>query len=376
MSSLHNHVATAAVLTAPGSIELRQFPIPDIGEDEILLKVEGCGICGTDVHEYKRDPFGLIPVVLGHEGTGTIIALGRSVKVDSQGESLMVGDQLVTSVLVPEDCAFTKDYPARSNLSDGLGVYGLFPDSPDRHLNGYFATHLVIRGGSTIFKVNGMTLKQRMLIEPMAVTVHALERAKSTNLLNFASVVLVQGCGPIGLMMIATLFAYGIEKIIAVDSVPQRLETARLMGAATTIDIREKDAAAALAEVRSQTKGRGVDFAFQCTGVPAAAASIWKYVRRGGGLCEVGFFMDNGECSINPHEDLCKKEITAVGSWVYTPEEYPIAIAMIRHLSRIGLPIEELVTHVFKLSDINEAMETNIAMKGIKLAVVPELPAI
>lgn len=123
--------------------------------------------------------------------------------------------------------------------------------------------------------------------------------------------------------------------------------------------------------MRSLTKGRGVDFAFQCTGVPAAAAAIWKYVRRGGGLCEVGFFMDNGECSINPHEDLCKKEITAVGSWVYTAGEYPVAIAMIRHLARIGIQIEDLVTHTFSLDEINQAMETNIAMEGIKLAVVP-----
>jgi L-iditol 2-dehydrogenase len=102
-----------------------------------------------------------------------------------------------------------------------------------------------------------------------------------------------------------------------------------------------------------------------------AAAAIWKYVRRGGGMCEVGFFMDNGECSINPHEDLCKKEITAVGSWVYTAEKYPIAIAMIRHLLRIGIPVEDLVTHTFPLSHINKAMEINIAIDGIKLAFVP-----
>jgi L-iditol 2-dehydrogenase len=366
-----NHHARAAVLTGPRQIEVREFPIPDIKDDEILVEVEGCGICGTDVHEYKRDPFKLIPVVLGHEGTGTIKALGPNVTQDTAGQPLAVGDKIVTSVLVPDDCAFTKAFPAKSNLSDGLGVYGLFPDSPEYHLNGYFATHMVVRGGSTVFNVNGMSVKQRMLIEPMAVTVHALERAKTTGLLHFASTVLVQGCGPIGLMMIATLFANGVENIIAVDSVPQRLEMAKRMGAATTLNVSEQDAEARLAFVRARTNGRGVDFAFQCTGVPAAAGAIWKYVRRGGGLCEVGFFMDNGECSINPHEDLCKKEITAVGSWVYTAGEYPIAIAMIRHLVRIGIPVEDLVTHTFGLDDINQAMETNIAMDGIKLAVLP-----
>jgi len=370
MSSLPS-AARAAVLTAPRQIEIREFPLPELGNDEILVAVEGCGICGTDVHEYKRDPFGLIPVVLGHEGTGTIIAMGSGVSVDTAGKSLAIGDQIVTSVLVPEDCPFTKDFPARSNLSDSLGVYGLFPDSESHHLNGYFATHIVIRGGSTIFKVNGMNLSQRMLIEPMAVSVHALERAKTTGLLNFASTVVVQGCGPIGLMMIATLYAHGVGNIIAVDGVEKRLESARKMGASRAINIAILSEGERLEAIRSLTKGRGADFAFQCTGVPAAAAAIWKTVRRGGGLCEVGFFMDNGECSINPHEDLCKKEITAVGSWVYTAQEYPIAIEMIRHLARIGIPLEELVTHTFPLDSINEAMEANIAMEGIKIAITP-----
>jgi len=363
--------AQAAVLTAPREIQIREFPIPALKPGEILVAVEGCGICGTDVHEYKRDPFGLIPVVLGHEGTGAILAKGPEVTTDSCRHPLKVGDQIVTSVLVPEDCPFTQDFPARSNLSDSLGVYGLFPDSDDYHLNGYFATHLIIRGGSTIFKVNGMSLKQRMLIEPMAVTVHALERAKTTGLLNFASSIIVQGCGPIGLMMIATLFANGNGSIIAVDSVPSRLEMARKMGARDTIDISAFTPQERLHRVRSLTGGRGADFAFQCTGVPEAAAAIWKFVRRGGGLCELGFFMDNGECAINPHEDLCKKEITAVGSWVYTATEYPAAIAMIRHLAVIGIPVEELVTHTFPLDRIGEAMEANIAMQGIKLAIVP-----
>jgi L-iditol 2-dehydrogenase len=361
--------AQAAVLIAPGMIETREFPIPSLGAGEILVKVEGCGICGTDVHEYTRDPFDLAPVVLGHEGTGTIVALGWGDIRDFSGQRLQVGDQIVTSVLVPEDCSFTHDFPDRANLSDGLGVYGLLPDEPGRHLNGYFATHILLRAGSTVFRVNGMTLKQRLLIEPMAVTVHALERAKTSGLLNFGSTVLVQGCGPIGLMMIATLYAYGVENILAVDGVPQRLEMACLMGASRVIRLDgDQDVRDVVAEC---TAGRGVDFAFQCTGVPAAAAAVWKFIRRGGGLCEVGFFMDNGTCEINPHEDLCKKEITAVGSWVYTPQEYPVAIAMIRHLVKIGVPIENLVTHTFPLSRLSDAMESNIAMEGIKLAVVP-----
>ena len=105
-------------------------------------------------------------------------------------------------------------------------------------------------------------------------------------------------------------------------------------------------------------------------GVPAAARNAYKMVRRGGGMCEVGFFMDGGECSINPHYDLCNKEIMLVGSWVYTPQDYPTTFAFLKRAKGIGLPVEELVTHHFKLDDIDAAFKTNLAMTGIKVAVV------
>ena len=82
----------AAMLTALEKYEIKEFPIPELGDDDILVKVEGCGVCGTDAHEFKRDPFGLIPVVLGHEGTGEIVKMGKNVKKDSAGKPLNIGD--------------------------------------------------------------------------------------------------------------------------------------------------------------------------------------------------------------------------------------------------------------------------------------------
>ena len=76
--------AHVAVLTQPREIKMDSFAIPEIGPDEMLVRVEGCGICGTDVHEYNRDPFALAPVVLGHEGTGRIVKLGENIKLDLQ----------------------------------------------------------------------------------------------------------------------------------------------------------------------------------------------------------------------------------------------------------------------------------------------------
>ena len=85
-----------AMLTALEHYDIQEYPIPEVKDDEILVKVEGCGVCGTDAHEFKRDPFGLIPLVLGHEGTGEIVKMGKNVKKDSAGKPLAVGDKVVT----------------------------------------------------------------------------------------------------------------------------------------------------------------------------------------------------------------------------------------------------------------------------------------
>jgi L-iditol 2-dehydrogenase len=362
--------ATAAVLTAPGKFELKKFPIPPITDDQMIIKVKGCGVCGTDGHEYKRDPFGLCPVVLGHEGVGTIVSIGKNIKTDSAGASVKIGDDIVTCIIPCGKCPACKNTPARTNLCEACGVYGLFPDD-DVHLNGYFATHMLVRAGSTFFNVTGMTLDQQMLVEPAAVAIHAVERAKTTGLLKFNTKVLVQGCGPIGLLVMAVLRTMGIENIIAVDGNDNRLAIAKTMGAGKIFNFSNYPTfEAMLAEVKAATDGLGAEFVFQCTGVGAAGGTAWKLIRRGGGLCEVGFFMDGGDCRINHHYDLCNKEVTAVGSWVYTPQDYPTTFDFLRRAAGIGLPVEQLVTHKFPLAEIAEALETNVQMKGIKVAVV------
>ena len=366
--------ATVAMLVEPGKFEFREYPIPAIGDDEMLIKVGGCGVCGTDGHEYKRDPFGLCAkgVVLGHEGSGEIVKIGKNVKTDSQGREVKLGDKIVTCIIPCGECPACKNTPARTSLCENCGVYGLFPDD-DVHLNGYFGTYMVIRKGSTFFNVTGMTLDQRMLIEPAAVAVHCVERAKTTGLLRFNTTVLIQGCGPIGLMVMAVVRTLGVENIIAVDGNDARLEKAREFGATKTFNFTKyANFDDMLKEIKEATDGLGAEFVFQCTGVPAAHANALKMVRRGGGFCEVGFFLDGGNASVNPHFDFCNKEISLVGSWVYTPQDYPNTFDFLRRAKGIGLPVEQLVTHHFLLKDIDAALKANVNMAGIKIAVVTD----
>ncbi len=364
--------AHVAMLTSLEHYDIKEFPMPEVGDDDILVKVEGCGICGTDAHEFKRDPFGLIPVALGHEGTGEIVKMGKNVKKDSAGKDVKVGDKVVTCMIFKDDPEITMFDLNKQNVG-AADVYGLLPDD-DVHLNGWFSDYILIRGGafgSTFFNVSDLDLKSRILIEPCAVLVHAVERAKTTNILRFNSRVVVQGCGPIGLICIAVLRTLGVEHIVAVDGNPQRLEFAKKMGAEKSVNFMEHKGIDALAEaVKEAFGGHLADFAFQCTGAPAAHSNIYHFIRNGGGLCELGFFINGGDATINPHFDLCSKEINLVGSWVYTLRDYATTFDFLKRAKAIGLPMDELITHTFPLEEINEAHQTNLAQKGLKIAII------
>lgn len=359
----------AAMLTSLEHYDIKEFEIPPVGDDDILVKVEGCGICGTDAHEFKRDPFSLIPVVLGHEGTGEIVKMGKNVKKDSAGKDLHIGDKVVTCMIFADNPDITMFDLNKQNVG-GADVYGLLPDD-DIHLNGWFADYLLIRGGSTVFNVSELSLDERILIEPCAVLVHAVERAKTTGILRFNSRVVVQGCGPIGLICIAVLRTMGIENITAVDGEEKRLAFAHEMGASKMVNFKEYKGIEALSAAVADTfGGKSADFAFQCTGSPAAHSNIYKFIRNGGGLCELGFFINGGDATINPHFDICAKEITTVGSWVYTLRDYATTFDFMKRAKAIGIPLTKLITHRFPLEQINEAHKTNLSMQGLKIAII------
>lgn len=361
--------ARVAMLTKLEHFDVKEFPIPEVGDDDILVRVEGCGVCGTDAHEFKRDPFSLIPVALGHEGTGEIVKMGKNVKRDSAGKPLNIGDKVVTCMIFKDNPDITMFDLNKQNVG-GADVYGLLPDD-DVHLNGWFSDYILVRGGSTVFNVSDLDLDSRILIEPCAVLIHAVERAKTTGILRFNSRVVVQGCGPIGLICIAVLRTMGIENIVAVDGESKRLEFAKLMGADKTVNFKDHKGIEALTEaVRDVFGGYLSDFAFQCTGSPVGHANIYKFIRNGGGLCELGFFINGGDATINPHFDICSKEITTVGSWVYTLRDYATTFDFLKRAKAIGLPLEKLITHKFPLDQINEALQTNLKMEGLKIAIV------
>ena len=362
-----------AMLTQLGKMEVKEFPMPQVGDDDLLVKVEGCGICGTDVHEYKRDPFSLIPVALGHEGTGEIVKMGKNVKVDSAGNPVKVGDKIVTCMIFKDNPDITMFDLNKQNVG-GADVYGLLPDD-EVHANGWFADYILVRGalGSTFFNVSDLDLDSRILIEPCAVLIHAVERAKSTGILKFNSRVVVQGCGPIGLICVAVLKTMGIQNIVTVDGNAQRLEFSKRLGATGTVNFKDFEGIEGLTKgVEAAFGGHLADFGFQCTGSPAGHANIYKFIRNGGGLCELGFFINGGDATINPHFDICSKELTMVGSWVYTLRDYATTFDFLKGAKAIGLPMNELITDKYPLSKVDEGFQKAASMTGLKIAIVAD----
>lgn len=362
--------AKVAVLVGTKKIDIKELPVPAINDDEILVRVEGCGICGTDVHEYKGDPFHYIPIQLGHEGTGTIVKIGKNVQKDYRGKSLSMGDKIVTGLRPCGVCDICTHHAERIHLCDSGEIFGLMPGK-EHYFNGWFGEYMKVNKGGVVFNVSDMDLDLRLLIEPSSVIVHAVEKAKEIFDFRFDSNVLVQGCGPIGLLLLTLLRTMGVRNIIAVDGDKKRLALAKELGAKTTVNFTEYKSTADMAEaIRAITGGYGADCAFQCTGSPAAASNIYQLVRRGGSMCELGFFVNNGNASINPHLDLCNKEIKLTGSWTYQAKDWITAFDFLKEAQERGLPVTKLITHRFPLTEINEAMETNIRMDGVKIAII------
>ena len=362
--------ARVAVLTGARKIDIFELPVPEIGDDEVLVKVEQTGICGTDVHEFKGDPFGYIPVELGHEGTGTVVKLGKNVTADYYGKPLAVGDKIVTGLKPCGVCDTCKNDPANVHLCPAGEIFGLMPgEAAYKNFNGWFGEYIKVNAGGVIFNVSDMDVDLRTLIEPTAVIVHAVEQAKKIFNFQQGSYVLVQGCGPIGLLLLTMVRTMGVRNIIAVDGDEKRLAMAKKLGAAYTVNFMTEDA---IAKVHEISGGKGAEMAFQCTGSPKAASTIWKYVRRGGAMCELGFFVDNGPAEYNPHQDICNKEIRVIGSWTYQAKDWMQACDVLKEAQKDGLPVAELLTHKYALADINDAMEMNISMQGLKIVVMGE----
>jgi L-iditol 2-dehydrogenase len=373
----------ASVLEGVGHLVVHDYPRPAVGERAILMRMELCGVCGTDIHLYggkMKIPF---PVIPGHEFVGTVEELGKGAgSLEVKGQPISEGDLIA---VVPGTnafcgtCYFCRFMPHKPTYCTNRRVMGVNTSCRDPpHLLGGWAERVYIDAGHWwVYKVpEGLPPEVAVLAEPMAVSTRAFERAFEPGLPTFGegyklgSSVVVQGLGPIGLLVVATAKIAGAGEVVGIDMVDDRMAIAERLGADQLIDMRSLDSQEKrVAEVERLTNGLGADVVVECAGVPAAVPEGIAMTRRGGRFVEVGHYTDPGNVEVNPHI-ICMKDMDILGSWAYPPTQFDTALqTLLRGMDT--LPLAEIITHRFKVSDAEKAISTVKSRKGIKMAIIP-----
>jgi L-iditol 2-dehydrogenase len=318
----------ALLLTAPSHLEFTDVPDPTPAEDEVVLRIRACGICGSDIHGWdgssgRRRP----PLIMGHEAAGEIVSVGPRV------ERWRVGDRVTfDSTIWCGQCEYCRS--GQVNLCDNRRVVGVAPAEYRQH--GAFAEMLSLPARILYALPDTLTFEQAAMIEPVSIAVHAIQRVKIAT----SDTVVVVGAGMIGLFVIQALRWAGAKQIIAVDLAENRLTLARELGATHTL---KSDACDVAAEVLKLTGGRGADAAFEVVGISATLNVALATLRRGGHAVLVGNLAPKTDF---PLQAVVTRELTIHGT-CGSSGEYPVCLDLI---ARGIIRVEPIISAVSPLA--------------------------
>lgn len=317
-----------AYLDAQHRITIKHEEIPGPGNFEVLVKIEANGICGSDIHFFNEGKLGNFivkePYIPGHECSGTIAEIGKDVK------GFSVGDHVVLEPGIPcGKCSFCRS--GRYNLCMDV----VFLSAPP--INGTFCDYICIPSDMVYHIPKELTFEEGAMIEPAAVAVHAVNRARFRK----GCTALVVGAGPIGLLTLQAFKAAGGGKVICSDINDYRLEFAKKLGANEVINPdKENISMQNIAEV-----------VFETAGSDRATASLFQYASPGGCVVQVGW-PRSSFVGMNIAQFI-EKELDYIAVNRYA-NAYPIAIQWICD-GRIK--VKEMITHKFYFEKIEEAFK-------------------
>jgi threonine 3-dehydrogenase len=326
--------AIAKASAAPG-LTVTDVPEPECGPNDVLIRVIHAGVCGTDVHIAEWDEWaqGRIrpPVVVGHEFAGEIVEVGASV-----GKQLRVG-QLVTAEghIVCGHCRRCRT--GNGHICTRTSIIGV-----DR--NGAFAEYLAMPA-LNVMPLGDISTKVGSIMDAIGNAFHTVLTADIPG-----NTVLIAGCGPIGCFGAGVARAAGATKVIATDVNPFRLELAGRMGASVLINPADDDV---VSRVLDETNGEGADVVCEMSGHPTALAQAFKAVRLGGRVQLLG--LPKAPVTVNFSTDIIFKGITVYG--VIGRRMYDTWLQMQTFLSSGLFDPMPVVTHLFKLEEIDDALE-------------------
>lgn len=313
------------------------LPIPQISDDQVLIKVHATAICGTDLHlyhwnEYAQKRMTDLPMVFGHETAGEIVEIGKNVT------GYQLGDRISVETHVPcNHCWQCRN--GNPHICENQHVFGVTDP-------GAFAEYAPVHKDCIVRLKDDISYEMGAMLEAMGAGVHGVEVARVRG-----KRVLVSGCGPIGLMTIGACKAHGASQVIACDLIEQKLEIAKAMGADITVNSRLVDLPAF---VRSQTDGVGADAVIDITGNPHAIRAGLKAVRKGGIFVSVG--LPDGEVGINLTEDIIYREVIYTGvSGRLMFETWEDCMNI---LQSPGFSLEPVVGGIYPFRDFEQALDS------------------
>jgi threonine dehydrogenase-like Zn-dependent dehydrogenase len=351
----------AVVCHGPEDYRLEEVPIPTPGPGEALIRVEAVGICASDLKCYRgatkfwgdgtRPAWAETGVIPGHEFVGTVVQLDDAAR---RHWAIEVGDRVTSEQIVPcWSCAYCRR--GQYWMCAPHDIYGFKRRTP-----GAMAGYLVCPAGALVHRLSSrLPAAHAAFVEPLSCALHAVERAQ----IRFGDVVVVAGCGPIGLGMIVGARAKGPAHVVAIDRSTARLDIAAATGADVILTVGRDDIGSV---VRELTAGLGADVYLDATGHPAAIPQGLDLLRKLGTFVEYGVFSADAKVDWSIISD--DKELDVRGAHL-GPHCWPTAITLLENGS---LPMDRICTHQLPLSEFRQGLELVAdGTQSVKVSLLP-----
>ena len=319
----------ALLLTEYKKLEVTEMDEPEIGPEDLLVRVRACGICGSDIHGYDGSSGRRIPpLVMGHEAAGVVAAVGSNVTQFREGDRVTFD-----STVSCGKCFYCRR--GDINLCDNRKVLGVSCGEYRRH--GAFAEFVSVPQHICYRLPESLPFEHAAMIEAVSIAVHAANRTP----IALGDTAVVVGSGMIGLLVIQALRLAGCATVIAVDLDESRLQKAKSLGASLLL---KADAVNVPDEVRKATGGRGADVSLEVVGATASIRTAIESTRKGGSVTLVGNLAPQVEV---PLQSIVTRELSLYGSCA-SSGEYPACIAL---LERQAILVEPMITATASLDE-------------------------
>ncbi|KAF8755520.1 NADP -dependent D-mannitol dehydrogenase [Rhizoctonia solani] len=338
----------ALYYTEPTKFSIKDVPIPQIGDGDILLKVSCCGVCGTDQHIHEGEFIAKFPLIPGHEAIGTVVKMGKNVVGFSEGDRV-VADVGITC----GNCFYCRR--GETLLCEDFNARGVTQD-------GGFAEYIAYKQ-EKCYKIHNLTDEEATLLEPAACAIHGLDKLRP----KVGCEVLLLGAGPTGLILSQLLKQNGAAKVVIAANKGMKMDIARQLDAADEyIELDRKILRPNGRSSRKIISTVSTLWYVISTGVEKLANDAINYVRRGGTLMIYGVY-ENKALVHWPPSKIFGDEITIIGSFSQT-YCFPRAV---QYLDSGKIKTKGMVTDVYKLADFQQALDKMASRQCLKIAIKP-----